>query len=342
MDTTTFQSNTGNYSGPIIPYMEAQSSVAMDVNQVQHHEQLEENPSSNPWTPDQQDSADLIKPDQLGPDADLKVVRTYLEQQVHLKEAYLQSLVTCPDQQVFLAAKSDYENWKERLNTMKALSDKTLDDAKVAHLVPKNLPVFNIRGHTKFAPQTQIICPYSDAVRASTSSTEHTLWPLRCHAVHTVEIIYIEWEDIIRQYNDGELTTTTAQLSANCARMNEEHQKKLEEKVKRINHMMEQPTPMDLDVCQQLGRAFSREIMSVNHRASVAMGWNVGTLMSPQFETDWMLTAPIVSSSPRLTRKPTKKKSMVKDLMVELCNNEVDKNLTKFRGKVSRGCQTVA
>ncbi|KAI9484343.1 hypothetical protein BDB00DRAFT_856054 [Zychaea mexicana] len=139
-NTTTFQLNTGNHSGPIIPYTKAQSSVAMDVDQVQHHEQLEENPSSNPWTPDQQDSVDLIKPDQLGPDADPKVVCTYLEQQVHLKEAYLQSLVTCPDQQVFLAAKSDYENWKERLNTMKALSDKTLDDAKVAHLVPKNLP----------------------------------------------------------------------------------------------------------------------------------------------------------------------------------------------------------
>ncbi|KAI9482600.1 hypothetical protein BDB00DRAFT_793018 [Zychaea mexicana] len=142
-----------------------------------------------------------------------------------------------------------------------------------------------------------------------------------------------EWEDIIRQYNDGELTTTTAQLAAICARMNEEHQKKLEEKVKRMNHMMEQPAPMDLDVRQQLGRAFRREIMSVNHRASVAMGWNVGTLMSPQFETDWMLTTPIVSSSPRLTRKPTKKKSTVKDLMIELCNNEVDKNLTKFPWK---------
>ncbi|KAI9484486.1 hypothetical protein BDB00DRAFT_943069 [Zychaea mexicana] len=142
-----------------------------------------------------------------------------------------------------------------------------------------------------------------------------------------------KWEDIIRQYNDGELTTTTAQLAAICARMNEEHQKKLEEKVKRMNHMMEQPAPMDLDVRQQLGRAFRREIISVNHRASVAMGWNVGTLMSPQFETDWMLTTPIVSSSPRLTRKPTKKKSTVKDLMIELCNNEVDKNLTKFPWK---------
>ncbi|KAI9490124.1 hypothetical protein BDB00DRAFT_875706 [Zychaea mexicana] len=106
-----------------------------------------------------------------------------------------------------------------------------------------------------------------------------------------------QWEDIIRQYNDGELTTTIAQLAAICARMNEEHQKKLEEKVKRMNHMMEQPAPMELDVRQQLGRAFRRENMSVNHRASVVMGWNVGTLMSPQFETDWMLTTPIVSSS---------------------------------------------
>ncbi|KAI9496077.1 hypothetical protein BDB00DRAFT_810241 [Zychaea mexicana] len=113
-----------------MPYSEAQSSVSMDVDQ---------------------DSADLIKPDQLGPDTDPQVVRTYLEQQVHLKEAYLQSLVTCPDQQAFLATKSNYENWKERLNTMKSLSDKTLDDAKVAHLVPKNLPVFNLRGHTTFA-----------------------------------------------------------------------------------------------------------------------------------------------------------------------------------------------
>ncbi|KAI9493913.1 hypothetical protein BDB00DRAFT_787584 [Zychaea mexicana] len=143
--------------------------------------------------------------------------------------------------------------------------------------------------------------------------------------------------NIIRQYNDGELTTTTAQLAAICARMNEEHQKKLEEKVKRINHMMEQPAPMDLDVRQQLGRAFRREIMSVNHRASVAIGWNVGTLMSPQFETDWMLTTPIVSYSPRLTRKPTKKKSTVKDLMVELCNNEVDKvSVERFQEGVRR------
>ncbi|KAI9484995.1 hypothetical protein BDB00DRAFT_851998 [Zychaea mexicana] len=114
MDTTTFQPNTRNHSGPIIPYTEAQSSVAMDVDQ---------------------DSSDFIKPEQLGPDADPKVVCTYLEQQ---------SLVTCPDQQIIMKTKRfqliPYENWKERLNTMKALSDKTLDDTKVAHLVPKNLP----------------------------------------------------------------------------------------------------------------------------------------------------------------------------------------------------------
>ncbi|KAI9484754.1 hypothetical protein BDB00DRAFT_853619, partial [Zychaea mexicana] len=186
MDTTTFQPNTGNHSGPIIPYTEAQSSVAMDVDQVQHHEQLEENPSSNPWTPDQQDNADP------------QVVRTYLEQQVHLKESYLQSLVTCHDQQVFLAAKSDYENWKERLNTMKALSDKTLDDAKVAHLVPKNLPVFNLRGHTKFAKgksydsPEQFLDDFAYVLEAHSINVEKhwkRLMPLTCDATRRAWLV---------------------------------------------------------------------------------------------------------------------------------------------------------